>query len=344
MKKRLIDYLAVCSFFLIFLVLGLIVVEFFFRGTSPFRNVPPKDQLINGIKYTFGHPIFPNQFGYREREFIVPKPPGIFRVMVLGDSFTYGYGLDAEDAYTRVAENILRGKLGPSVEVLNFSLPGYSTLVEAEILKKYIEMVAPDLIVIGFCFNDPLMPAADDYVESGKTAFSEKYSYAFDFANGIAVLGFREIGRRVSEAINTWGDRNQLQPTWLTPIEHAYQTNSQEWKSFQFALREIKSISDERGLKGPLFAVLNQGASHTEPPDYDHPSALLHKFINFWDQAENAASDAGYVAYNHLPEIEMKLAGQYLGINSVDWHPSKNLHQVYGEKLADKILSSGAIH
>ncbi len=41
--------------------------------------------------------IASNRFGMREREYAVPKPPGLIRVVILGDSLVYGLGVREED-------------------------------------------------------------------------------------------------------------------------------------------------------------------------------------------------------------------------------------------------------
>jgi len=42
------------------------------------------------ILYTWGKPVVKNRFGFREREFAIPKPDNVFRIMVLGDSLNLG--------------------------------------------------------------------------------------------------------------------------------------------------------------------------------------------------------------------------------------------------------------
>jgi len=94
-----------------------------------------------------------NRLGLRNRE-IGPKAPGVFRILFLGDSLVY-YGETPSGAlYTEMLEeNLNRVSLRP-VEVINAGVPGYTTYQEQEFLKIYGLAMEPDLVVLGFVFND----------------------------------------------------------------------------------------------------------------------------------------------------------------------------------------------
>ena len=66
--------------------------ELCFWLADPQRKLPPCNQYIDGVRYSWGQPIHRNRLGFRSRE-IGPKPPGAFRIMVLGDSMTWGAGI-----------------------------------------------------------------------------------------------------------------------------------------------------------------------------------------------------------------------------------------------------------
>jgi len=63
------------------------------------------------ILYTWGNPVVNDSFGFREREFAIPKPDNVFRIMVLGDSLTWGAGLAVEERYTNRLEKYLNERL-----------------------------------------------------------------------------------------------------------------------------------------------------------------------------------------------------------------------------------------
>src|SRR5678815_4139427 len=110
----------------------------FWRHETGFYRHDPEIgwRLIPGAEGTFARPEFSHQVrinsaGWRDRERSPEKPPGIFRIVVLGDSFTWGHGVEDEEIFTRRLEQKLSG-----VEVLNMGLSGSSTDQQLLILKR----------------------------------------------------------------------------------------------------------------------------------------------------------------------------------------------------------------
>lgn len=91
-----------------------------------------------------------NSLGLREREIGYPKPAGVRRVLCLGDSQTFGFGVEAEEAYARVLE----GRLGAGAQALNAGVPGMGTAHELYFLETEGWQYAPDAVTVGFFFND----------------------------------------------------------------------------------------------------------------------------------------------------------------------------------------------
>jgi lysophospholipase L1-like esterase len=98
-----------------------------------------------------------NSTGHRDHEYGRAKRPGVFRVIGIGDSYTYGAGVAREDVFLKVAERLLAAD-GARVEVLNFGVPGYNTAMEAAVLQERTPEWDPDLVVIQFCRNDFNLP------------------------------------------------------------------------------------------------------------------------------------------------------------------------------------------
>jgi len=87
--------------------------------------------------------------GLRDREFSLQKPPGVFRIAVLGDSFMAALEVPAKLNFAKQLERRLR-ELGYSVEVMNFGVPGFSTAQEFIYLKVKVMKFRPDLVILGF--------------------------------------------------------------------------------------------------------------------------------------------------------------------------------------------------
>jgi len=106
--------------------------------------------LHNGI------PIQINRFGLRDDEIHLAKLPGQKRITVLGDSFTFGFGVEAKDGYVEKLEQILTQKFPEQkFQVLNFGVGGYNSREEDQVLKFKVSRFSPDLVIIAYSLDDP---------------------------------------------------------------------------------------------------------------------------------------------------------------------------------------------
>jgi len=101
--------------------------------------------------------------GYRgARPVAIPKPAGTRRILVLGDSFTFGVGVEDDQTFPAQMEKFLNpgGALGVSpatarpVEVVNAGCPGWGTENALAFWRARAEQLSPDLLVLAFYRND----------------------------------------------------------------------------------------------------------------------------------------------------------------------------------------------
>lgn len=95
-----------------------------------------------------------NSAGTRGGEVAREKAQGVRRIAMIGDSVTYGLGVQAEEAFPSLLESKLRHPGRGPVEVLNFGVPGYSTFQEYTQLKNRGLSFSPDLVVMTFTPDD----------------------------------------------------------------------------------------------------------------------------------------------------------------------------------------------
>jgi lysophospholipase L1-like esterase len=92
-------------------------------------------------------PIRVNHLGFRERE--IPPKSDRFRIVIIGDSFTWGNGLQESER----SSNVLEEALGTRYEVLNFGMPGNNMPEHLDVLAKALT-VSPDYILLQIYIND----------------------------------------------------------------------------------------------------------------------------------------------------------------------------------------------
>lgn len=92
--------------------------------------------------------------GLNDRYFPKTKPPGIYRIAVAGDSTSFGLHVGPQKSFPKILERMLNEKLQGRFEVLNFSVPGYNTFQELELIRTKIPDYNPDMVVLVFDNND----------------------------------------------------------------------------------------------------------------------------------------------------------------------------------------------
>jgi GDSL-like Lipase/Acylhydrolase len=101
-----------------------------------------------------GIPVHINSLELRDaREYDLARKPNTFRILVLGDSVTFGHG--SVHAYPDLLEGRLKA-WRPEVDwqVWNAAVPGYNTSQELAHLLEVGGRFQPDLVIVGFFEND----------------------------------------------------------------------------------------------------------------------------------------------------------------------------------------------
>jgi len=88
-----------------------------------------------------------------DHDFAYEKPPGTKRIVSLGDSFTIGIEVQAEETFSSILERELRAR-GRAVEVLNAGVSGYGTAEEVIYLERELLRYDPDVVLISYFVND----------------------------------------------------------------------------------------------------------------------------------------------------------------------------------------------
>jgi hypothetical protein len=93
----------------------------------------------------------------RDRVYAIPKPPGAFRILVLGDSIAFGAQVRRSEAFPERLE-IALARQGRPVEVVNAGTSGYSAWNEERWFAERGRAFAPDLVLVAACLNDAVDP------------------------------------------------------------------------------------------------------------------------------------------------------------------------------------------
>lgn len=127
-------------------------------------SVQPLPYLNYGLRANVGDS---NAQGYRGASIAMPKPEGVFRIVAVGGSTTYGLWIDDWRAtYPAQLERVLRETYGyDNVEVVNAGVNGYGTHENVVNLALRLPDLEPDLLIFYEATNDipPRLIHPDDY-------------------------------------------------------------------------------------------------------------------------------------------------------------------------------------
>ncbi|HYU31734.1 MAG TPA: GDSL-type esterase/lipase family protein, partial [Thermoanaerobaculia bacterium] len=179
-----------------------------------------------------------NEIGYRTVSLTKAKPAGTFRVVFLGDSWTFGLGIREAETFPRRFEEIAR-QLGAGggrrVQAVNLGMPGYNTANEIAALDFFWERVRPDAVVLCPTGNDA--DSSANVLANGsltrqgveRDAFGEDHSLVFR-AHLVDSFKFRRRWRANFQAIRELEARLRARgvplvlfftATWDEPFAHA---------------------------------------------------------------------------------------------------------------------------
>ena len=155
--KRITQKIILLFFSIFFVLLFCEVTIRFIIKDWPFKTTYYLPTNLNeydqSLRWRFTSKV--NSLGLRNRE-VGPKKEATFRILFLGDSLMGG-NTSSGKTFTEVLEhrlNVHSSNRSISYEVINAGVAGYTTYQELEFLKIYGLEMEPDLVILGFVFND----------------------------------------------------------------------------------------------------------------------------------------------------------------------------------------------
>jgi GDSL-like Lipase/Acylhydrolase family len=112
-----------------------------------FRHKPSWETRYGDVLVTY------NERGLRDRP-ILPKAPGEYRILALGDSVTFGWGVDQDKIFPVRLESLVERRLHRPVRVINSGVGGYNTVQEVTYFKEEGSTLQPDMVILTYVQND----------------------------------------------------------------------------------------------------------------------------------------------------------------------------------------------
>ncbi|MBW2244883.1 MAG: SGNH/GDSL hydrolase family protein [Deltaproteobacteria bacterium] len=187
----------------------------------------------NSAAHLMGVDVTINSTGQRGIEFTRPKPDRTVRILMLGDSLTFGWGVENEHTVTgRLASHLRRGGPDLDYEVVNAGVGNYNAAMSSHWMRARGMDFEPDLVVFNFSFND-----AETTPQRMGGGLAE-WSYAYVYFRGR--LG--EVARRVFGGAD-----------WSTYYRELYADDTAGWREAQEQLGLLAQFCKQQSV--PLVLV-----------------------------------------------------------------------------------------
>ena len=294
---------------------------------------------FRGQPYAPNYDLQLNSQGFNDVEFKVAKDPGTYRILGLGDSFTFGT-LPYQNNYLTLLEEDLN-RSGKKVEIINMGIPGIGP-------KDYLAMLAneglklkPDMVLLSFFIGN-------DFQAEPETRRLYSYSYVASFVYYLVVLkrGFQGrvvVGKTIyHDDVPTFTDDRFL--SIESERSENYRKQNQQFQSdLSTALRyliQIKRICDDRHIALVVALI---------PDEVQINRQLQAKVL----QAKSAAASAGDFDFT-LPNrlLSGKLKEQNIevmdlfdtfaqvGTQTVLYKPNNTHWNIAGNRLAADLIGA----
>ncbi len=130
-----------------------------FWGVEPNLSAEPFLHKELGRRFK----VSTNSRSLRYAEIPVGRQPRTVRILALGDSTTFGWGLEQDQTYPARLEHILQEKHPEVViQVLNGGIPGYTSFQGLHHFKKNAAPYEPDIVLFGYIVQDARKTAITD--------------------------------------------------------------------------------------------------------------------------------------------------------------------------------------
>lgn len=106
--------------------------------------------------------------GYRQAQRSIERTGDALRVLVLGDSIVYGWGVQVNERFTDRLEARLTQELAREVEVWNLGVPGYSIDQALWTYELHGRALKPDVVLLCVVMNDVAIAETDSFNGLGK--------------------------------------------------------------------------------------------------------------------------------------------------------------------------------
>ncbi len=331
--------------------MALIGAEVILRAWAPAITQPQAAQIFQPSP-TLGWELIPrssgtgalgeiyeiNSHGQRDFEYPLKRREGLYRIVVIGDSFTFGAAVNLADTYPKQLERLLNER-GGTYDVINFGVSGHDMWQHFKMLKTRALRYRPDLVILTLYQNDLITierQLADDY--QGETPPlpedpSQMFMRRFALWNFLKHVNdqfeYRYRARRGHFYLKSIEERRKVlgsgHPTDLNYRIMAGKAEPERYAAFSIKLKEFVETAGASGAIVLVALIPDAVQLH------DRDMQGLNRFL------AQASTEVGVPFVDTTPALEAAGDPRNLYLFPFDAHNSPRGLEVIATTIADKV-------
>lgn len=265
-----------------------------------------------------------NSMGWRDLEHRIEKTSGTYRILGLGDSYLFGFGVKRPDICINKLGKLLNDREGAKkVETINAGITAFNTANERDLLLKKGLQYEPDLVILHFVLNDV---EEDLFREGPKVEFYKNYSEIYQTPDVL------------SEWSHLWGWIRQRYlysvraRAYIRECLESFIEDSSKWNRCRSALEDIKNICAEHGA---AFLVVIFPFFHDL--DGDYPFQPIHDTVRTYCESSG-------IHVLDLRDHYRRFHGPELWVHPTDQHPNETAHEVAALAIGEYLMNHPEVY
>ena len=306
------------------LALSLALAEGLFRLPALARRLGPPSERAAWFSRRYDRLWEQNVFGFRSRHESVSRKSGVFRVLALGDSFTWGDAVAQSDSlWPALLEAEVQNQLpGRDVEVINMGQRGSTTANEAELLRRVGWQFQPDLVLIQWFLNDAL-PSGPNFQHRRGAWLVPSYPL---LASPLRTGAIRQSA--LFFLLQQQYDRLRAP---ARPYSRLYREGAIGWEETKAAWAEIADSARARGV--PVVVIIFPSFTTGSWSPETHPYGPIHRLVSH-------AVQAAHLEVFDLTPVFAAEGGNWRRwwATPYDSHPSIAAHRLAAHALTSLVI------
>jgi len=262
------------------------------------EHVPGRSGTYMGVSVAI------NSQGWRDEEYSLEKPEGVVRIMMLGDSVTFGWGAPPEGITSHILEDLLNKQSnGRHYEVLNTGIGNSNTAMQTAYFLHTGYQFSPDMVILNYFIND----AEVTPIRKSNVLLEHMYSAVF-------------LAGRLDILLRTYLGKSD----WSRYYHDLYNADQPGWQVTQQALGQLAIFCQQRGI--PLLVVHYPELHQLSPYPFEAERQLVAK----------AVESRSLPFLDLLPAVTQE-EPRTLWVTPTDAHPNGKAGAIFAQRIFQEL-------